>query len=130
MMRLSVVLICLALAACGTPQQQCISGATRDLRVLDRLIVETERNIARGYAMEPVTFSRPVSVDCTPRPTAKQPNPAPRLCMRTETYSVDRPRAIDLNAERAKLASMQAKRRELARTAEAAVAACRATYPE
>lgn len=130
MKRALFVILCLGLAACGTPQQQCIAAATRDQRVLDRLIAETERNIARGYAIQQVTMSRPVVVDCTPRPTAANPNPVPRTCLREGSYTVNRPQAIDLNAERAKLASMVAKRRDLARQAEAAIAQCRATYPE
>ena len=30
------------LAACGTPQERCINGVTRDLRTVDRLIEEAE----------------------------------------------------------------------------------------
>ena len=40
------------LAACGTPQEQCIAYGTRDLRTVDKLIVETEGNLTRGYALE------------------------------------------------------------------------------
>lgn len=132
MIRSSLFLLPLALglAACGTPQEQCINAATRDQRVLERLIAETERNLARGYAVEQVTLTRPVTVDCTPRPTKQTPRPAPRLCLSEQSYTSTRPRAIDLNAERAKLASMVQKRRELARQAEGAVAQCRAAYPE
>ena len=45
----------LALAGCGTPQEQCINRNTRDLRTVDRLIVETQGNLQRGYALETVT---------------------------------------------------------------------------
>ncbi|MEM8553430.1 MAG: hypothetical protein AAGF71_01255 [Pseudomonadota bacterium] len=44
-----IVLACLALAACGTPQQQCERQVTRESRTLDKLIVETEENIERGF---------------------------------------------------------------------------------
>jgi hypothetical protein len=37
----------LLLTACGTPQEQCINSVTRDMRVVDRLIAETEANLAR-----------------------------------------------------------------------------------
>ena len=42
----------LLLTACGTPQEQCISANTRDLQVVDRLIRDSEANLARGYGYE------------------------------------------------------------------------------
>lgn len=122
------------LAACGTPQERCIARETRDLRILERLIAETEGNIARGYALEEVTVWRDYWTTCvipqapnpdgTPRPPLTQP------CERERAETVTRAKAIDLNAERAKLASMRDKRRDLARAADSAVATCRATFPE
>ena len=47
-----MILPFLALAACATPREQCIGQATRDLRVLNSLIAETQGNLARGYAIE------------------------------------------------------------------------------
>jgi len=46
-----MILPFLALAACATPREQCIGQATRDLRVLNSLIAETQGNLARGYAI-------------------------------------------------------------------------------
>ena len=48
-----------ALAACGTPQEQCINRNTRDLRTVDRLIAEAEGNLQRGYAYETITVYEP-----------------------------------------------------------------------
>jgi hypothetical protein len=135
MIRCTLALAALALlAGCGTPQERCIARETRDLRILDRLIAETEGNIARGYALEEVTVWRdhvttclvaqPPNSDGTPNP------PVLQLCERERAETVTRPRAIDLNAERAKLSSMRDRRRDLARAAERAVAACRASFPE
>lgn len=129
-----VLLLCLAsvlaLAACGTPQEQCISAATRDLRVLEGLIKETEANLTRGYALEQREVTRKILVDCTPRPTAKQPKPKARSCWADQVDTVTKPVAIDLNAEQRKLASMRAKRQQLMTRAETSVAQCRAAYPE
>ncbi|MGB8815084.1 MAG: hypothetical protein WCC57_18035, partial [Paracoccaceae bacterium] len=58
----------LALTACGTPQEQCINRNTRDIRVIDRLIAETETNLSRGYALEEVTYYRHVWNRCGPPP--------------------------------------------------------------
>lgn len=122
------------LAACGTPQERCIARETRDLRILDRLVAETEANIARGYALEEVTVWRDTWTTCLvaqpPGPDGTARPPVPQPCERSQAVTETRARAIDLNAERAKLASMQDKRRELARAAERAVAACRTAFPE
>lgn len=123
----------LVLAACGTPQQNCISGATRDMRVVDRLIAETEANLQRGYAIEEQVISRTIWVRCQPyydyeRPD--QPHPGPQMCLDDVDDVVRRPQAIDLNAEAAKLASLKAKRAAQAKAASPYIAACKAQYPE
>lgn len=122
------------LVACGTPQERCIQRETRDLRILDRLIGETQGNLARGYALEEVTIyddywttcfrPQPPNADGTKNPPIAEP------CLRDRTRTETRPKAINLAEERAKLASMQDKRRDLARAAERSVNQCRATYPE
>lgn len=116
------------LAACGTPQEQCISRNTRDLRTVDRLIGETERNIARGYALDEVTVFETYRVPC--RPTVPGGPPGPGFCYDQVPDTEYRPRAIDLDAEAAKLQSLRKKRESLARDAEKVIAACRASYPE
>jgi hypothetical protein len=124
--------LCLAalglLAACGTPQEQCISRNTRDLRVVNRLISETERNLERGYALEEVTVFETFRVPC--RPSVPGGPPAPGICYDQRPDTEYRPKAIDLNAEAAKLESLTVKRTSLARAAEQVIAACRETYPE
>lgn len=118
------------LAACGTPQEQCISANTRDLRVVDRLIRETEGNLARGYGYETVTQYEPEWVDCTPRPTQTNPKPARQMCFDRVPVTVRKEVALDLNAEAAKLKSLKAKRAGLAKAAESVVAQCKAKFPE
>lgn len=123
----------LFLAACGTPQEQCIRRETRDLRTLDRLIAETQANIERGYALVEVRTVELVPDLCyregATNPDGTSGRPVAFRCF-SRDYDVElRPRAIDLNLEKAKLASMVDKRRSLARQAEAAAAQCRAAYP-
>ncbi len=127
----------LFLAACGTPQEQCISRQTRDLRVVDRLIAETEGNLKRGYAFEEVTVWDEQWVTCPvppPPPVAAgetpPPPPAPTLCLEEVRETVTRPKAIDLRDEAEKLAGLKDKRAELARAAKAVIAQCKAQYPE
>ncbi len=120
----------LALSACGTPQENCISGATRDMRVVDRLIAETERNLERGYAYETVTLSRTVWRQCGYRGRPGKPAMGPQMCLDDVDYTEQRPKAIDLNAESAKLASLKAKRAAQAKAAGSSIKACKAQYPE
>ena len=118
------------LAACGTPQERCIQRETRDLRILDRLIGETRTNIGRGYALQDYTVTVtdwepcPAQFDSTGKPLP------PRMCLEDREVTRTRPVAIDLNAETAKLESMLARREQMAREVEPAIALCRSQHPE
>ncbi|QCO56337.1 hypothetical protein EOK75_11705 [Pseudorhodobacter turbinis] len=132
-MRKLILISTLALlAGCGTPQERCIAGATRDLRIVDRLIGETDRNLERGYALEDVVRTRTRWVMCRPPKAAtkdKEAEPA-RMCMRDSSYTVTRPKAINLAEEREKLAELEKKRAELLRSAAREVAGCKIAHPE
>jgi hypothetical protein len=118
------------LTACGTPQEQCIRANTRDLQVVDRLIAETEANLARGYGFEIVTRYEHRWVDCTPRPTTANPTPEAQMCFDNVPVSVRKEVALDLNAEKAKLTSMKTKRAGLSKAAKGVIAQCKALHPE
>lgn len=125
----------LALAACGTPQEQCIYRETRDLRTVDKLIGTTELNLARGYAMEDRVVYEPVWERCgtrfrTDKKTGAVTAVAPRLCLESRPRTISRPKAIDLAAEARTLASLRTKRADLARAAQGSIGQCRAQYPE
>ena len=129
-MKRPALLALLVLAACGTPQEQCISANTRDLQVVDRLIRETEGNLARGYGFETVTRYEPRWIDCTPHPTKADPKPKREMCFEQVPVQMRKEVALDLGAEAAKLKSLKAKRTALARAAESVVAQCKAKFPE
>jgi hypothetical protein len=120
----------LILTACGTPQERCIGSATRDMRVVDRLIAEVETNIRRGYALEEVTVYTTQWVDCTPRVKPGDPAPKPQMCLDDVPQTVTKPKAIDLDAEAAKLKSLKAKRATQAKAAGPEIKACKAQFPE
>lgn len=119
-----------AVAACGTPQEQCINRNTRDLRTVDRLIRESEGNLARGYAFETVTVYESYWTTCERPAPEGQPAPPPRPCLDERPVTQQRAKAIDLKEEARKLESLREKRKELARQAEKVIAACKAQYPE
>lgn len=133
--RLSLSLL-MFLAACGTPQERCINGVTRDLRIVTDLIEETQLNLARGYEMEEYTIIRTAWVNCGPPVIVTQANGAQRvvqparMCMEDYEDTVQRPRAIDPVAERNKLKGLQERQRALSKQAEPAVAQCRVLYPQ
>ena len=130
MKRLLFASVVLLLAACGTPQQQCIGTVTRDLTVVDKLIVQTTGNLDRGYGYASTVITTPEFVDCTRDATEDHPHPRPVSCFEDVPQTVTRPVALDLNAEAAKLASLKAKRVQLAAAAAPAIADCRSRYPE
>ena len=130
MKRLSVIAFAV-LVACGTPQEQCISRSTRDLRTIDRLILETEGNLQRGYALETVTRYQDFWDTCfEPVIVNGQATVVPRTCRREISHTEQRPKVIDLKAEAQKLDGLKAKRAELARAAEPLIAQCKVDHPE
>jgi hypothetical protein len=129
-MKRLMLLPVLFLAACGTPQEQCISASTRDLQVVDRLIRETEGNLARGYGFETVTVYEPRWINCTPRPTEAVPEPELEMCFEQVPVTVRKEVALDLGAEAGKLTSLKAKRTGLAEAAESVITQCKAKYPK
>jgi len=116
------------LAACATPREQCIDDVTRNTRVLSSLINETRGNLARGYALEERQDVRTVRGTCRGR------NEEGELftfsCPETQTFTTTVPVAIDLNAERAKLASLEERFVQTQAASNQAVAQCIAVHPE
>ncbi len=112
------------LTACGTPQEQCVSKATRDIRVVDRLIKETSGNLERGYGYEYITVIETDYVDCG---TDTEPD---RVCVIRVPEQERIPVALDLAAEQLKLEQLQAKRAEKIRSVAPVVAQCKADNPE
>lgn len=116
-------------AACGTPQQQCIRRATSEVRTLDRLIGETQANLARGYGFEPEERVRWEWRTCD-RFVDSGGAVRSRMCWEPVRDTVQRPVAIDPLAEQRKLDGLQTRRTAYLKAAEPQIAACRATYPE
>ncbi len=128
-MRTALILLPLAaLAACATPREQCINEATRDTRVLSSLIAETEGNLARGYALETQQDVRSVRSLCQGR--TDEGEVFTFSCEETQTFNRTVPVAIDLNAEEAKLASLNERFAQQQRASNAAVNQCIQSFPE
>ncbi len=128
-MRLALFMLPLAvLTACATPREQCISQVTRDTRILSSLINETRANLARGYALEERQEVRTVRETCRGR--NEDGTTFTFRCDETDTFTITVPVAIDLNAERAKLASLEERFAQTQAASNQAVLQCIAQNPE
>ncbi|TCM80963.1 hypothetical protein [Rhodovulum steppense] len=126
----ALALICLvALTACTSPRQACERNALYDLGMLDLLIRETEQTIARGYALEREPYRSSSLQLCYGSRFGDRDRIGMAWCSRPEIAFRDRPVAVDLRAERAKLAELRAKRTDTARSAARALEDCRARFP-
>ncbi|MFD1797417.1 hypothetical protein FQV27_12350 [Paracoccus aurantiacus] len=120
------------LAACGTPQERCISGNTREYRTLRGLLAESEGNLARGYAWEERQVVRAELGFCR-RPVRDREGDIRFVeysCWRdvvdTERYRVP----IDPAAEKRKRDYLAGKLNTETERARQVVSACRSAYPE
>lgn len=128
MTRHFLILLLLPLAACATPQQQCQRDATRDLRVLDELIAETQANVTRGYAIEEEVVPRVGFTTCFGNGFYGTGHAGVSFCSGTSTSIRRTPVAIDVEAERRKLAGLEQSRTAAATRAQGALAACQARF--
>lgn len=118
-MRYFLIAAVVMLAACGTPEQRCARKVTNEIGTLDRLIAETEANLARGYTYiyEPSNFT--VSIGgCTSRYNNVG------FCGWSEPQYRRRAQAIDPEAEQRKLADLKSRRATLQTNSRAALEAC------
>ena len=118
------------LAACGTPQEQCIRSETHEVRTLDRLIAESEATLARGYGYTSETVVRWNWTRCDIYPRRGHLRAAPRMCYEPYNDTVRRPVAVDPAAEHRKLAALKERRAALLPRALAAIDACKQRFPQ
>lgn len=122
----------LALSACATQQERCISQQTREYRVVSNMLTEVQANLARGYAWQERDVVRPSFGMCRGyvRDREGKPRLVERGCWRdvveTERYRVP----IDPAAETRKRDNLAARKAALEPRARAGINACRDAYPE
>lgn len=124
-MRWLIPLAFLPLVAACSEQQMCISRATKDLRQVQSFVAEAEGNLARGYALVEKEY-----IDYDLEKCGEKEDSSPIYCRVPEIRTRTQPKAIDLDAEAAKLAALKKKEAQLQLQAEAATEACIAQYPE
>jgi hypothetical protein len=119
----------LTLAACATPQQQCISAVAGNLQTLDGLILQTQGNLQRGFGYTQVVRNVPQFVPCGGGWNDSRYNNMD-MCLVNTVQTFQQPVAIDLAAEQKKLDQLVARRAQLAPQVAPAIAACQAQYPQ
>lgn len=123
MPRRAAILLTLLLAACGDSDfEECRALATAERDTVDRLIAETEANLLRGYALEPVEGTEGRFRLC-----AGGDSPL-SLCAERGGKVETRPVAINPITERLKLANLRQRRESLNELAERELAQCEVLY--
>lgn len=127
-MRLTLLIIPMLVTACATKQEACIADVTREARVLDGLIAQTRANLSRGFAVAERQDVVTVRGSCTGR--NEDGTTFTFGCDETKTVTREVPVAIDLNAEQAKLASLEQRQLQNQVNTRAGIAQCQAQFPE
>jgi hypothetical protein len=129
MMKKTLILLpLLAIAACSTPREQCISNANGQLRTLDRLIDVASGNVQRGFALAEVQDVRVLRTTC--QGTNEDGSTFGFPCEEIETFTRREPVSINIVEERVKLAQLQDQRDAAARDMAARTQQCIAIHPE
>ena len=127
-MRIITLALLPLVAACAAPREACIASANKDLRVINKLVTETRGNLVRGFAIETQQKIREVKTTCVSElPDGTEIRTA---CEEVDVRDVKVPVAIDLNAEKAKLASLEERQRALRADADTLRQQCIAANPE
>ena len=122
MRRALFLLPLLALVACQSPRDACISNANRELSTLSGLINETRGNLARGYAIGTRQVVQTIPETCRTQNAEGLITTFP--CDRTEIVDVEEPVAINLYAEQQKLDSLLERQAQMQRQLGPVLAQC------
>ncbi|MEP5762069.1 MAG: hypothetical protein ABJ327_22715 [Litoreibacter sp.] len=113
--------IIVALAACASPQQRCVDGASKDLNIVQALISDTEATIARGYAIQTTERQLIYTDFCIGH---GRRSVGVTWCNRSQPVIEKTPIAVDLDAERRKLNDLRVKEAELRSSTASEVQRC------
>ncbi|WP_456385581.1 hypothetical protein [Profundibacter sp.] len=112
------------IAACATPQEQCINTASNEVRNIRTGISTAQGNIARGYAIFKSRESYEVVDVCYDK------DKKPYTCYNTEYRTIESPVSINVAEERRKLANLKKRLPAATRLMNKSVASCRVQFPE
>lgn len=113
----------IGLTACIDEFEQCVRNNSKDLQVVNGLIAHTQTVVSRGYDFETLIATELDEVACLTS------DGLPATCIVEIGTTYQSPIAVDLDAERRKLAQLLDQRQILETRAAQATQACRAQYP-
>ena len=113
----------IGLSACVDEYQQCVRNNSKDLNVVTELINRSQTVISRGYDFETLVSTEFQEVICLTELGEQA------TCVVEVGSTYQAPVAVDLDAERRKLAQLIDQRKLLETRLAQATAACRAQYP-
>lgn len=114
----------LALTACATPYEQCISQAGSELHQQERQIQQTQANINRGYAVHTQSVPYTVAKECV------NEDKQVYRCDEVRYHTEQTPVPIDIATETRKLSRLTKGLDALRRETQDWEHSCRAKYPE
>lgn len=123
-----VTLPLLALAACATPREACISQGTRDLRSVERQLAQSELALSRGWVTE--TRERFGWIEETCEGVDDAGEPYTYECREPGWVEAEVRVPVNRQAEQARRDALAAQRDALLRQAQPLIAACTAAHPE
>ena len=113
----------IGLSACIDEYEQCVRNNSKDLNVVNELISQSQTTVSRGYGFETLISSDIQEVVCLTSLGEQA------TCLVEVGTTYQSPVAVDLDAERRKLAQLVAQQKVLQTRLAQATKACRATYP-
>ena len=111
-------------AACATPQEQCINTASNQVQILQNGIAKAQGNISRGYAIHKHREEYQVADICYDK------EKKPYACFDTEYRTIETPVSIDVIQEHRKLADLKRRLPAAKRKMLTDVKSCRMAYPQ
>ncbi len=106
-----------ALVACTTPAERCITNATEGLAEIDAEIAEAEANIARGYRLEERAINNVGMEFCSAQNNVK-------ICVAGDHDIPPRQVPIDVAAEQGRLQALKNQRAAADARMQREIAAC------
>ncbi len=113
----------IGLTACIDEFGQCVRNSSKDLQVVNELITQSQTTLSRGYGFETLIATEIEEVVCL---TALGEQ---ATCLVEVGTTYQTPVAVDLDAERRKLAQLVDQRKVLEIRLAESTKACRAAYP-
>ncbi len=131
MKRLILLFGLIALAGCSSPRETCLKAATRDLAVVDALILQTRGNLERGYAVDQEPYVTNQVGLCVGNGgyAYGRGGVGFNYCMAPTTRYRNQPVAIDRVTEQRKLTELMQTRARLLRETEQRVEQCNRLHP-